>query len=68
MCRDCDIKANQIVDGHLCPFFRNRRPSGRRDYLVKVKFLAKKGNANAAVTLSDAYRNGMEWRLAVKRR
>jgi hypothetical protein len=58
MCRECDKKANDSLNGQLCPFCRMRRPSGRSEHLVAVRTLAKKGDANAAIALSDAYRNG----------
>ena len=58
ICKDCATKIKSTVTGHMCPFCRKRRVSGRRDTLVALKSLARKGNIDASISLSNAYRNG----------
>lgn len=63
ICQGCDLTMQDTENGQGCPFCRNKPPVGNTEYLAAIKSLAKRGCAEAALALSDAYRvggNGVE--------
>lgn len=63
ICHRCNVSLLENVNGQVCPFCRQNCPVGNTEYLAAIKSLAKRGSAEAALALSDAYRvggNGVE--------